>query len=37
MTRHSPDDGHEHVWPGDIEADSCCEVCGLQYDQWSED
>lgn len=29
-------DGNEHEWPAELD-DGVCEVCGLPYDEWSED
>lgn len=27
----------DHSWPGDLDADTPCEKCGLPYGQWEED
>jgi hypothetical protein len=26
-----------HVWPAELEPDTCCLHCGLEYADWSEE
>lgn len=27
----------EHDWPGELDSDATCAICGLAYSQWSDE